>query len=54
MLGLLNRIILTILISIITTLSFADDQHSHGANTNYLKVLGSSPSYLVTTFSTLS
>ena len=36
MLGLLNRIILTILISIITTLSFADDQHSHGANTNYL------------------
>ena len=36
MLGLLNRIILTILISIITTLSFADEQHSHGANTNYL------------------
>ena len=36
MLGLLNRIILTILISIIATLSFADDQHSHGANTNYL------------------
>ena len=36
MLDLLNRIILTILISIITTLSFADDQHSHGANTNYL------------------
>ncbi len=36
MLGLLNRIILTILISIITTLSFADDQHSNGANTNYL------------------
>ena len=36
MLGLLNRIILTILISIITTLSFADEQHSHGANKNYL------------------
>ena len=36
MLGLLNRIILTILISIITTLSFADEQHSHGTNTNYL------------------
>ena len=36
MLGLLNRIILTILISIITTLSFADEQHSNGANTNYL------------------
>ena len=33
----LNRIILTIFISIITTLSFADSQHSHGANTNYLK-----------------
>ncbi len=37
MLALLNRIILTIFISIITTLSFADSQHSHGANTNYLK-----------------
>ena len=37
MLVLLNRIILTIFISIITTLSFADSQHSHGANTNYLK-----------------
>ena len=36
MLGLLNRIILTILISIITTLSFADAHHSHGTNTNYL------------------
>ncbi len=34
----LNRIILTIFISIITTLSFADSQHSHGANTDYLKV----------------
>jgi len=33
----LNRIILAIFISIITTLSFADSQHSHGANTNYLK-----------------
>ena len=33
----LNRRILTIFISIITTLSFADSQHSHGANTNYLK-----------------
>ena len=33
----LNRIILTIFISIITTLSFADSQHSHGANTKYLK-----------------
>ena len=33
----LNRIILTIFISIITTLSFADSQHSHGANTDYLK-----------------
>ena len=33
----LNRIILTIFISIITTLSFADSQHSNGANTNYLK-----------------
>ena len=33
----LNRIILTIFISIITTLSFADSQHSYGANTNYLK-----------------
>ena len=33
----LNRIILTIFISIITTLSFADSQHSHGTNTNYLK-----------------
>ena len=33
----LNRIILTIFISIITTLSYADSQHSHGANTNYLK-----------------
>ena len=32
----LNRIILTIFISIITTLSFADSQHSHGANTKYL------------------
>ena len=41
MLSLLNRIILTILISIITTLSFADDQHSHGANTNYLNTDGS-------------
>ena len=37
MLALLNRIILTIFISIITTLSFADSQHSHGSNTNYLK-----------------
>ena len=37
MLVLLNRIILAIFISIITTLSFADSQHSHGANTNYLK-----------------
>ena len=37
MLAHLNRIILTIFISIITTLSFADSQHSHGANTNYLK-----------------
>ena len=37
MLVLLNRIILTIFISIITTLSFADSQHSHGANTKYLK-----------------
>ena len=34
----LNRIILTIFISIITTLSFADSQHSHGANIDYLKV----------------
>jgi len=33
----LNKIILTIFISIITTLSFADSQHSHGTNTNYLK-----------------
>jgi len=33
----LNRIILTIFISIITTLSLADSQHSHGGNTNYLK-----------------
>ncbi len=33
----LNRTILTIFISIITTLSFADSQHSHGANTKYLK-----------------
>jgi len=33
----LNRIILAIFISIITTLSFADSQHSHGTNTNYLK-----------------
>jgi len=33
----LNRIILTIFISIITTLSLADSQHSHGTNTNYLK-----------------
>ena len=37
MLVLLNRIILAIFISIITTLSFADTQHSDGANTNYLK-----------------
>ena len=37
MLALLNRIILTIFISIITTLSFADSEHSHGPNTNYLK-----------------
>jgi len=37
MLGLLNRIILTILISAITTLSYADSQHSHEANTEYLK-----------------
>ena len=37
MLVLLNRIILAIFISIITTLSFADSQHSHGTNTNYLK-----------------
>ena len=37
MLAHLNRIILTIFISTITTLSFADSQHSHGANTNYLK-----------------
>ena len=36
MLNLLNRIILTIFISIIVTPSFADEQHSHGANTNYL------------------
>ena len=36
MLVLLNRIILAIFISIITTLSFADSQHSHGANTKYL------------------
>ena len=33
----LNRIILTIFISIVTTVSFADSQHSHGGNTNYLK-----------------
>ena len=33
----LNKIILTIFISIITTSSLADSQHSHGANTNYLK-----------------
>jgi len=33
----LNRIILTIFISITATLSFADSQHSHGANTKYLK-----------------
>ena len=33
----LNRIILTIFISIITTLSLADSQHSHGTNTSYLK-----------------
>ena len=37
MLALLNRLILTIFLSIITTLSFADSQHSHGTNTNYLK-----------------
>ncbi len=36
MLVLLNRIILAIFISIITTLSFADSQHSQGANTKYL------------------
>ena len=36
MLLLLNRIILAIFISIIATLSFADSQHSHGANTKYL------------------
>ena len=36
MLVLLNRIILAIFISIITTLSFADSQHSHGAKTKYL------------------
>ena len=36
MLVLLNRIILAIFISIIATLSFADSQHSHGANTKYL------------------
>ena len=33
----LNKIILTIFISIITTSSLADSQHSHGANSNYLK-----------------
>ena len=33
----LNRVILTIFISIITTLSFADSQHSHATNTSYLK-----------------
>ena len=33
----LNKIILTIFISIITTSSLADSQHSHGANTKYLK-----------------
>ena len=33
----LNRIILTIFISIFTTLSLADSQHSHGSNTKYLK-----------------
>jgi len=38
MLDLLNKIILTIFISIITTSSFADAQHSHGANTKYLNV----------------
>ena len=38
MLDLLNKIILTIFISIITTSSFADTQHSHGANTKYLNV----------------
>ena len=37
MLAHLNRIILTIFISIISTLSLADSQHSHGGNTNYLK-----------------
>jgi len=36
MLGLLNRIVLTIFISISTTLSFADSQHSHEINTKYL------------------
>ena len=36
MLVLLNRIILAIFISIITTLSFADSQHSQGTNTKYL------------------
>ena len=33
----LNKIILTIFISIITTSSFADSEHSHGGNTDYLK-----------------
>ena len=33
----LNKIILTVFISIITTSSLADSQHSHGGNTNYLK-----------------
>ena len=32
----LNRIILTIFILVITTLSFADSEHSHGVNTKYL------------------
>jgi len=36
MLSLLNRIILTIFILTIVTPSFADSQHSHGANTKYL------------------
>ena len=33
----LNKIILTVFISIIATSSLADSQHSHGENTNYLK-----------------
>ena len=37
MLAHLNKIILTIFISIITTASLADSEHSHGANTDYLK-----------------